>query len=120
YLHLPSNRDFRPALIDDDDVLILQSGEPLVAFYRFLYDVVGRPYHWLDRLSWSDDALRDFLSRPTTTLLVLYVRGTPAGYIELDAVSAQPDFRASGTAGEGAQPDAGDAVGGGARGRDTE
>jgi ribosomal protein S18 acetylase RimI-like enzyme len=91
YLHLPSRGDFRPATLDDPDVAVVQSHLPLVAFYRFLYDVVGRAYHWVDRLGWPDAALVDYLARPTTTLLVLYLRGTPAGYIELDAAPAGPE-----------------------------
>jgi ribosomal protein S18 acetylase RimI-like enzyme len=90
YLHLPTRADFRPATIDDPDVVVLHAQIALVPFYRFLYDAVGRTYQWVDRLSWPDASLGDYLARPTTTLLVLYLRGTPAGYIELDATSARP------------------------------
>lgn len=90
YLELCSRSDFRPALLNDPDLLVLQSREPLPAWYRFLYDAVGRHYHWTGRHSWPDAELRDFLARPSVSLLVLYVRGTPAGYIELDAASEEP------------------------------
>src|SRR3954451_11958255 len=36
-------------------------------------------------INWTDAQHQEYLARPTTTLLVLYYRGTPAGYIELDA-----------------------------------
>lgn len=85
YLHLPSREHFRPALLDDPDVLVMEAREPLPEFYRFLYDAVGRGYEWIDRLPWSDEQLRAYLSRPAVTLLPLYVRGTPAGYVELNA-----------------------------------
>lgn len=90
YLHLPSRASFRPAFIDDPEVLVLEAREPLVAFARFLYDAVGRDYHWTDRHAWSDDEYQAHLERPSVTLLVLYWRGTPAGYIELDAASTEP------------------------------
>jgi ribosomal protein S18 acetylase RimI-like enzyme len=90
YLHLPSREAFRPAPYDDPDLLVMPAREPLVAFYRFLYAAVGRDYAWLDRLDWSDERLLAHLSRPSVTLLVLYVRGTPAGYIELDAALDDP------------------------------
>lgn len=90
YLHLPSRTNFRPAFSDDPNLLVIQARAPLVAFYRFLYDAVGRDYAWTDRLAWSDDALHAHLARPAVTLLVLYWRGTPAGYIELDAAPAEP------------------------------
>ena len=85
YLELPSYEAFRPAVSTAPDLLLLEAHEPLVPFYRFLYDAVGRDYAWLDRLDWSDERLLAHLSRPSVTLLVLYANGTPAGYIELDA-----------------------------------
>ncbi len=85
YLHVPTREQFRPAFIAHPDLLVLEAQEPSVAFYRFLYDAVGRDYVWIDRLVWSDAQYADYLSRPTTTVLVLYYRGTPVGYIDLDA-----------------------------------
>ena len=90
YLHLPSRAHFRPAYSNDPDLLLLAARAPLAAFYRFLYDAVGRNYAWVDRLSWSDAQLQSHLARPAVTLLVLYWRGTPAGYIELDREAAEP------------------------------
>ncbi len=91
YLQLPSREAFRPAVSADPELLVLPARAPLVAFYRFLYGTVGGDYAWLDRLDWSDERLLAYLSRPSVTLLVLYVRGTPAGYIELDAAPDNPD-----------------------------
>lgn len=85
YLHLPSREAFRPAVSADPELLVMPAREPLPAFYRFLYDAVGRDYVWIDRLLWSDEQFREYLSRPTTTVLVLYYRGAPVGYIDLDA-----------------------------------
>ncbi len=90
YLHIPERAQFRPALVDDPDLLVLHAREPSVSCYRFLYDAVGRDYVWIDRLGWSDAQFADYLARPTTTVLVLYYRGTPVGYIDLDA-SNPPD-----------------------------
>lgn len=87
YLHMPSRAHFRPAFSDDPAVRVQETGEPLPAFYRFLYETVGRDYYWIDRLSWSDAELHAYLARPSVTLLVLYLRGTPAGYIELNSAS---------------------------------
>ena len=69
------------------DLLVLQAREPLPAFARFLYDAVGHDYYWIDRHTWPDDVWQDYLALPTVTLLVLYLRGTPVGYIELNAAS---------------------------------
>lgn len=90
YLHLPSHAHFCPATSDTPDRLILAAREPLVAFARFLYDVVGRNYYWIDRHAWSDATWQNYLSHPGVTQLVLYLRGTPAGYIELNAAAEEP------------------------------
>ncbi len=90
YLHLPSRAHFRPAPLDDPDLLVLEAREPSPPFYRFLYGAVGRDYRWTDRLAWSDERLREYLARPAVTLLPLYLRGVPAGYVELHAAS-DPD-----------------------------
>ena len=90
YLEIPNRAAFQPALLDSPDFLVMQAHEPLPDFYRFLYGTVGRDYHWIDRLAWSDSRLHAYLSRPSVTLLVLYARGTPAGYVELEREAAEP------------------------------
>lgn len=90
YLEIPGRDAFRPALSADPELQVIESREPLPAFYRFLYGTAGRDYSWTDRLGWSDERLHAHLDRPSLTLLVLYVRGTPAGYVELDSASHEP------------------------------
>jgi ribosomal protein S18 acetylase RimI-like enzyme len=90
YLEVRSRASFRPALSADPDLQVHEARVPLVAYYRFLYDAVGRDYAWVDRLAWPDERLQAHLSRPDVTLLVLHVRGTPAGYIELDRAASEP------------------------------
>ena len=53
------------------------------SFFRYLYAEVGRNYHWVDRLSWTDDVVETYLADPTVSLFVLTVAGSPAGYFEL-------------------------------------
>lgn len=84
YLQLNSCAELRAATLDDPDLLVMEAHEPSVQFYRFLYDAVGRDFTWTDRLKWPDERLALHLARSAVSLLVLYVRGTPAGYIELD------------------------------------
>lgn len=61
----------------------VRSHRPSPAFYRFLYETVGEPWYWLDRLAWSDERLEQQLQRPEVELWVLYEAGTPIGYSEL-------------------------------------
>jgi GNAT superfamily N-acetyltransferase len=53
------------------------------SFHRYLYATVGRAYHWLDRLGWTDEQTLAYLGSPGVTLWVLYCAGAPAGYFEL-------------------------------------
>ena len=75
-------------------------------FYRYLYSEVGREFHWVDRLAWTDDQIRAHLEQPSISLWVLWVGGAPAGWFELkrgDDASVEiayfgilPDFRRRG------------------------
>jgi GNAT superfamily N-acetyltransferase len=53
------------------------------ALWRRLYTEVGREYHWVDRLEWTDDDIRRYLDDPALEFWVLQVAGEPAGYFEL-------------------------------------
>jgi len=63
---------------------LLRANPPTVAFYRYLYDAVGRPWYWTDRKKLDDAALAATVQNPKVELYVLYCDGVPAGYAELD------------------------------------
>ncbi len=90
YLEMATYAQFRPAYIDNPNLLIMEMGEPLPAFYRFLYGTVGRDYFWFDRLGWSEERLQTYLASPSVSVWVAYHQGTPAGYIELQRESEEP------------------------------
>jgi GNAT superfamily N-acetyltransferase len=73
----------RPALLEDAGLRLEHAELCTPALYRFLYAEVGRRYHWVDRLSWSDDQIRAHLESGRVSIWLLSVRGTPAGYFEL-------------------------------------
>ncbi|MEU2790901.1 GNAT family N-acetyltransferase [Streptomyces sp. NPDC007100] len=54
-------------------------------FSRFLYTSVSGDIAWTDRLGWTYGRWEEFLGRPGVETWVAYERGTPAGFIELDA-----------------------------------
>lgn len=54
------------------------------AFYRFLYREVGRPWHWIDRLSWPDEHIRAHLANPEIEIWLLTHQTVPAGFAELE------------------------------------
>lgn len=59
-------------------------------FYRYIYEQVGKPHHWLMRRSLDDAALAAVIHSPDTEIEILYVNGAPAGFYELD-LSRQPE-----------------------------
>jgi GNAT superfamily N-acetyltransferase len=83
YLEMRDPSALRAATIDDPRVRVERVEECAPAFWRFLYREVGRQYHWIDRLGWSDTDIARYLSDGAISLWLLTVHGGPAGYFEL-------------------------------------
>lgn len=84
YLEMTDWSQFRPSYLNYlDGIKVMCMDTPDVAFYRFLYTAIGKHWRWYDRLSYSDAELEALLAAPGTSVHVLYVDGSPAGYIEL-------------------------------------
>jgi len=69
----------------EQGVRIARSEVPSPEFSRFLYTAVGGDVTWTDRLSWPYARWAEYLGRPGVETWVAYERGTPAGFIELEA-----------------------------------
>jgi prephenate dehydrogenase len=54
------------------------------SFYRYLYREVGRPWHWIDRLPWSDDQVRSHTAAAGIEIWLLSYETVPAGFAELE------------------------------------
>lgn len=78
----PDQRSTAPGWTEP--VTILRAERPTISFYRYLYDTVGADWHWYERRRLSDDALAAIVHDDAVEVCVLYVRGVPAGYAELD------------------------------------
>jgi GNAT superfamily N-acetyltransferase len=63
---------------------ILRAEKPPVHYYRYLYDVIGRRYYWIERRLWSDERLQAHLDHERIVLYILYLAGVPGGMVELD------------------------------------
>lgn len=87
WLHMTSPDDLVPAAEPEpgSEVRIIRAEVPSPEFSRFLYTAVGGDVTWTDRLPWPYERWRAFLERPGVETWVAYERGTPAGFIELDA-----------------------------------
>jgi len=77
----PPERSIPPPI---EGVEIVRAERPQIAFYRFLYDSVGRDWNWVDRKLMSDEELAAIIHDELVELYVLHVEGAPAGFCELD------------------------------------
>ncbi|MFD4140015.1 GNAT family N-acetyltransferase [Streptomyces sp. NPDC058572] len=84
-LEQTSPADLRPAAEPGDDVRIARAEVPSPEFSRFLYTAVGGDIHWTDRLAMAYAEWQEWLGRPGVETWVAYEKGTPAGYVELQA-----------------------------------
>jgi ribosomal protein S18 acetylase RimI-like enzyme len=50
---------------------------------QFMFRTVGGPWRWFSRLSWDYQQWLDYLTQQQVRSWLLWVKGTPAGYIEL-------------------------------------
>jgi GNAT superfamily N-acetyltransferase len=83
YLQMTGRGEFVPARSDDPRARIDRATGCTTSFFRYLYIEVGRFYHWIDRLEWTDEEIRKHLAQPALSLYVMYYDGVPAGYFEL-------------------------------------
>ena len=67
-----------------EGLTVIHAQKPSVAYYRFLYDTVGRDYDWTSRKRLSDAELAALLNDPRLEVHVLTADGAPAGFAELD------------------------------------
>ncbi|MCV2402401.1 GNAT family N-acetyltransferase [Marinomonas sp. C2222] len=52
-------------------------------FNRFLYQYIGGPWEWTDKLSLPDDEWKQYVENPNLRTWVAYFDGAIAGYFEL-------------------------------------
>jgi GNAT superfamily N-acetyltransferase len=67
-----------------DDLQVIHAKRPTIAYYRFLYEVVGGPWQWRSRKKLTDAELAAIIHDPLDEVHVLHVSGVPAGFAELD------------------------------------
>lgn len=69
---------------EQTDMLIQEAQVKNFRLNRFLYQLVGEPWQWTDKLSWSEDAWRSHVERPHVRTWTAMVKGSMAGYFELE------------------------------------
>ncbi|GLY04080.1 N-acetyltransferase [Actinoplanes sp. NBRC 101535] len=84
YLEQTDPSRIRPARQPEVPVEIRRAEVPSVELNRYLYTAVGGGWHWTDRLGWDWQQWQDWVTAPGVETWMVSVRGTPAGYAELD------------------------------------
>ena len=85
YLQLTDLTKLAPTPELDPELEIRQVELPSPELSRALYAGVGSDWFWIDRLGWTWDQWHAYLSRDGLEVWVPWLRGTPAGYLELSA-----------------------------------
>jgi GNAT superfamily N-acetyltransferase len=83
YLEMRSPAELKAARSDDQRVRIEQIHDCTPSFYRHLYVEVGRNYHWIDRLPWTDEQIAAHLQLPENSVWLMTYDGETSGYFEL-------------------------------------
>lgn len=87
YLRQTMRPSYAPQPRPRGKLAILRAENPPVQFYRYLYELVGGPWHWVSRKRLPDAELAAIIKNPLVFLYVLYVDGVPAGMAEIDATA---------------------------------
>ena len=80
-MQAPPQRTVPPPL---EGLEVISVEHPTIRYYRFLYDAVGSDWNWVDRKRLSDDQLSAIIHDDLVQVYVLHVRGSPAGFCEMD------------------------------------
>jgi ribosomal protein S18 acetylase RimI-like enzyme len=83
YLEMRDPSELEGVRSDDPHIRIERMPECPASFFRYLYVEVGRNYHWIDRLPWTDEDIAAHLSQPEISLWVMSDNDSTAGYFEL-------------------------------------
>lgn len=82
YLEMNSINELNPKL-ESKGLIITEVEIKNFRLNRFLYQYVGEPWQWTDKLSHSDESWKVYAENPMVSTFVAYYRGAIAGYFEL-------------------------------------
>jgi GNAT superfamily N-acetyltransferase len=84
YLEICDRSELRASDAPRVPFTLLRIEVPTPELNRFLYVAVGAGWAWRDRLPWDRARWLAYLDRAEVETWVMHVRGSPAGYFELE------------------------------------
>ncbi|MFD2176016.1 GNAT family N-acetyltransferase [Veronia pacifica] len=84
YLEMTSPSDLKDKP-DSKGLNVIEAEIDEFRLNKFLYEYVGGPWQWKDKLSLPDSAWAEYVSNPNLRTWVAYFKGAIAGYFELHA-----------------------------------
>jgi GNAT superfamily N-acetyltransferase len=83
YLEMLDPGELQSRYCQDPDFWIKECLVKQYPLNRFLYEFVGKQWHWIDKRYWSDETWREYVEDKDLRTWVAYQGGSPAGYYEL-------------------------------------
>lgn len=83
YLEMSDRAKLRPRVSTDDRFRVLEATVRQWRLNRFLYELVGEPWAWQDKLAWSDARWEAYVECERLRTFVACYDGSLAGYFEL-------------------------------------
>src|SRR5256885_5476946 len=83
YLEMRGLSELKCAKLDDPRIEIEEQPDCSIELFRSLYAEVGKNYHWIDRLPWTDEQIVAHLNKPENSIWSMTCDGQTAGYFEL-------------------------------------
>ncbi len=94
YVEMLDSNELVPA--PETEMVVTEAEVPLPELNRFLYYAVGSRWLWTERRDWSYATWKAYLENPDLHTWIGYVRGTPAGYYELERQGSDVEIRSFG------------------------
>ncbi len=89
FLQMHGAAELRPRLSPDPRFAVRETVLPQWQLNRFLYSLVGSPWTWTDKQSWSEEQWQAYVRSDALRTFVAFLEGSIAGYYELRRDAAQ-------------------------------
>ncbi|MDB9741444.1 GNAT family N-acetyltransferase [Akkermansiaceae bacterium] len=83
YMEIKSLDEFIPFNKEDSKLRVVEMAVKQWQFNKFLYELVGSRWAWVDKLKWSDSQWMKYVNDRKLVTYVGYHEGSVAGYFEL-------------------------------------